>query len=57
MAHEYDNLAIPLFTAALAQGVAGELLECLFAGGSATVDRTGKVVMITEDILKQMGAG
>lgn len=32
----------------------GELLECLFEGGSATVDPSGKLVLASADLIAQM---
>jgi hypothetical protein len=54
MAHEDDAIAEAIFKAALEEKKAGELLNCLFDGGSATVDMySGKLVMISGDFLKQ----
>lgn len=47
-----DAMARRIFTAALSEDRAGELLEALFEGASATVDREGKLVIITAE---QMG--
>lgn len=52
--HPMDNMAIQLFQTAINKGQAGELLECLFDGGSATVDPQGNIVMVTEKQLSQM---
>jgi hypothetical protein len=52
---EDDAMAQAIFRTALNTGKAGELLHCLFEGGSATVDPNGKLIMITEDQLKSMG--
>lgn len=56
MANELlDAMATAIFTVALRDKQAGELLQCLFEGGSATVDNvTGKLVMINGDQLNQM---
>jgi len=52
--YDMDRLARRLFMTAIRDGQEGELLQCLFDGGSATIDaRTGKLVMVTEDLLKQ----
>lgn len=49
-----ESMATQLFMKAIVTRKAGELLDCLFGGGTATIDRTtGEVVMITAE---QMGA-
>ena len=56
--HPMERLAVNLFQTAINRGQAGELLECLFDGGSATIDPvTGEIVMVTEDLLNQMMGG
>lgn len=52
--HPLERMAVNLFQTAINKGQAGELLECLFDGGSATVDPDGKIVMVTESMLNQM---
>lgn len=44
-----------IFQAALDQGTAGELLSCLYDGGSATVDHAGRLVLVSASLLAQMG--
>lgn len=44
--HYLDGIARAIFTTALATDQAGELLACLFDGGSVTIDGTGALVMI-----------
>ena len=40
-----ESLARAILQAALNEDRAAELLECLFEGGSATVDRSGKLIL------------
>lgn len=55
MSHQLDAIAAVIFTVALRDHQAGELLECLFDGGTATVDRiTGRLVMLPGNLLQQM---
>lgn len=42
--HQFDPVADSLFRAALAEGRTGELLVCLWAGGSASIDAGGHLV-------------
>lgn len=52
MSDSLDNLAVLLFTAAIKEDRCGELLECLFNGGSATIDfYTKKLSMISGETL------
>lgn len=52
-----EAFARRIFRQAIIEGRAAELLDCLFDGGSVTVDPvTGKLVLATEDMLKQMGS-
>lgn len=54
-AEKWDQLARGLFGAAKREDREGELLQCLFDGGSATIDaKTGKLVMANRDQLAQM---
>lgn len=47
MNHNLDTLAKGMFLQSIREDRAGELLECLFEGGSATLDAaTGKLVML-----------
>lgn len=47
-----EGMAAAILLAAIAEGRAGELLGCLFDGGSATVDRrTGRLVLASADML------
>lgn len=55
MVHELDGIASRLFLAALAEQRCGELLDCLFSGGSATVDASGSVVLVAASQLTQLG--
>lgn len=56
MAHALDRIATQIFEKAIATGQAGELLECLFEGGSATIDRlTGRLVMVPGAAIISMG--
>lgn len=52
--HPLDSVAIVIFTQALNSGRAGELLECLFDGGSATVDTSGHLVLASADSMAQL---
>jgi hypothetical protein len=55
MTHGMEAMARTIFIHALAEERCGELLECLFDGGSATVDaETDKLVMITAGQLAEM---
>lgn len=52
MASFSEALAKRILLTAIAEGRAAELLECLFEGGSATVDATtGKLMLATADQL------
>lgn len=58
MAALLDPVARGIFAAALAEGRAGELLHALYEGGAATVDKhTGKLVIVTDDVIHQLGGG
>lgn len=52
--HPLNRLAGGIFEAAKHEQREGELLECLFAGGSATIDPDGRLVLATADMLAQM---
>lgn len=43
---EHPAVAAGILNSALTDGRAGELLDCLFAGGSAAVDADGHLVLI-----------
>jgi hypothetical protein len=50
-----DHMARAIFSTALMQNRAGEVLQCLFDGGSVTIDaKTGQLVMASAAQLKQM---
>lgn len=49
-----DVIAQRIFETAIASHRCGELLECLFDGGTATVDSSGKLVLVSADNLLQM---
>lgn len=47
-----EDLAAGILRVAIAEGRAGELLDCLFEGGSVTVDPyTRKLVLVTAEQL------
>jgi hypothetical protein len=48
-----DRLAVAILRAAIHEGRAGELLDCLFAGGSCTVD-AGRLVLATAEQLGRL---
>lgn len=53
-----EQFAAQIFQKAIADGRAAELLECLFDGGSVTIDsQTGDLVMVTVSMLAQLGEG
>lgn len=52
--HYLDRAAQGIFKAAIEADRCGELLECLFTGGSATV-RDGVLYIIDEEQIKQIG--
>lgn len=53
-----EDRAAAIFLAAIDERRASELLECLWAGGSATVDwQSGKLVLVDTDTLAQLAAG
>lgn len=53
--HEmYDQMATQLFLRALRSERHGELLYCLFCGGTATVQGDGTIMMIGADVLGQL---
>ena len=44
-----ESVARAIFRAAIAEARCGELLDCLFGGGSATVDAgTGKLMLLPQ---------
>ncbi len=50
-----ESLAKYLFQTAIAEGRCADLLDCLWAGGSATVDHsTGKLVFVTSEQLAEL---
>ena len=50
-----EYLARAIFQAAINEERCAELMDCLFDNGSATVDaKTGKLVLASEDMLRQM---
>lgn len=53
-AEDLDPMARRMFQAALNEHRAGELLQCLFEGGSATVDASERLVLASGDMLNQM---
>lgn len=53
MTHELDDLARAIFTTALSTDRAGELLECLFEGGSATINRSGQLILASAAVIAQ----
>lgn len=54
--HLPEPLARQILQRAIDEGRASNLLACLFAGGAATVDPAGHLVLIDADVLAQMGA-
>lgn len=51
-----EAFARRIFEQAIRENRCGETLECLWGGGSVTVDAiTGKLVLASADMLKQMG--
>ncbi len=53
-----EMLAKAILRAALNEGRSVELLECLFNGGSATIDATsGDLVLADADIIQQLVRG
>jgi hypothetical protein len=50
-----DAMAERMFRAALAEHRCGALLECLFAGGSATVDPNGRLVLLPSSTIEGIG--
>lgn len=52
--HPLDDIAGALFSIAIDTGRAGELLQCLFDGGSATIDPDGRLVLASADDLGSM---
>lgn len=52
--HLLDATGRRIFTAAIASDRCGELLECLFGGGSATVDPSGALVLASAEDLAEM---
>lgn len=56
MAHQLDPMARAIFAVALQQDRCGEVLQCLFDGGSVTIDsKTDQLVMVDAGQLKQFG--
>jgi hypothetical protein len=56
MDHPLDSMARAIFAVALQHDHAGEVLQCLFEGGSVTVDaKTKQLVMVDVGQLKQLG--
>lgn len=51
---EHPTVAAGILNAALVEQRAGELLDCLFAGGGATVDASGRLVLATADQLEDL---
>lgn len=52
---DINALARQLFATAINEDRCGELLMCLFEGGSATVDhKTGQLVLATAEQLEQL---
>lgn len=49
-----EKLATRLFLVAIKEGHAAELLDCLFNGGSATVDSAGRLVLISAEQVAAM---
>lgn len=54
MSHRMDAIARLVFDTARREGREGELLEALFEGGSATVDRSGKLIIMSKELLMEM---
>lgn len=53
-----EGMAREIFEAAIAEDRCGELLGCLFEGGSATVDAgTGKLVLLYASQIQQLIKG
>lgn len=53
-----ELMARAILQQAITEGRAAEFIECLFDGGSATVDaKTGKLVLASADMLKQKEGG
>lgn len=55
MNHRLDSLAKRMFLVAIETDRCGELLECLFDGGSATVDPAGQLILVDAETLRQLG--
>ncbi len=53
MTHHLDAAASRIFVTALREGRQGELLEALFAGGSATVDPEGLLVIFPAALIEE----
>jgi hypothetical protein len=53
VSHPLDGVATAIFEQAIRAGRCGELLECLFDGGSATIDTSGELVLASADALQQ----
>lgn len=51
-----EAMARRILQAALFENRAGALLDCLFEGGSCTVDPNGDLVLIDGDVLASLGA-
>lgn len=53
-----DTMATAIFRKAIAEGRCGEAMECLFDGGSVTIDIvTGELVLASSAALGQMVEG
>ncbi len=58
MSHIPENFARRIFEVAIDERRCSELLECLFDGGSVTIDAlTGKLVMISQVQLDKLQGG
>lgn len=55
MSHPLDAMARRIFETAIATDRCGELLECLFGGGSATVDPAGQLILASAESIQQLG--
>ena len=49
-----EIFASRILIAAMRENRAAELLDCLFNGGSATVDRQGKLTLASADVIAQL---
>lgn len=55
--HPLDPMAERIFRIALEDRRCGELLECLFDGGSATVDTHGRLILASAAALASLRGG